>query len=41
MKFSEMPYARPDTDDLRHRLETLTAALLAAKTYEDAKQVFL
>ena len=41
MKFSEMPYARPDTDDLRHRLETLTAALLAAKTYEEAKQVFL
>ena len=41
MKFSEMPYERPDTDELRRRLEALTAALTAAASYEDAKKVFL
>lgn len=41
MKFSEMPYTRPDTDELKHALEALTADLTAAASYEDAKKAFL
>lgn len=41
MKFPEMPYERPDMDEVKQHLESLTAALTAAKTYDEAKQVFL
>ena len=41
MKFSEMVYTRPDLDEIKAQLESLTARLLAAKTYEEARQVFL
>ena len=41
MKFSEMPYARPDIDEVKQQLASLTAALRAAGSYEEAKQIFL
>ncbi len=41
MKFPEMPYERPDMDEVKQHLASLTAALGAAKTYDEAKQVFL
>ena len=41
MRFPEMPYERPDMDEVKQHLESLTAALRAAKTYAEAKQVFL
>ena len=41
MKFPEMPYERPDMDEVKQHLASLTAALTAAKTYDEAKQVFL
>lgn len=41
MKFSEMPYERPDLEQLKQDLSALTARLKAAQSYEEAKQVFL
>ena len=41
MKFSHLPYERPDVDDLISRLNALTAELKAADSYEAAKEVFL
>ena len=41
MKFSQMPYARPDAEKTKQQLSTLTEQLKAAKTYEEAKAVFL
>ena len=41
MKFSEMPYERPDADALKAELGTLTRSLTAAENYEAAKEVFL
>ena len=41
MKFSEMPYSRPDLEDLKRTLSTLTEKLSAAETYAAARQVFL
>ena len=41
MKFSEMPYERPDLDEVKALLEELTARLSAAKDYAEAKAVFL
>ena len=41
MKFSEMPYERPDLDGVKALLEELTARLSAAKDYAEAKAVFL
>ena len=41
MKFSEMPYERPDTDALKKELEELIGALRSAGSYEAAKSVFL
>ena len=41
MKFSEMPYQRPDADATKSALQALTERLKAAKSYEEAKAVFL
>ncbi|MBR0437493.1 MAG: M3 family oligoendopeptidase [Clostridia bacterium] len=41
MKFSEMPYKRPDPDAVKESLRALTERLKAAKSYEEAKAVFL
>ena len=40
MKFSEMPYERPDADALKAELGTLTRSLTAAENYEAAKKDF-
>ena len=41
MKFSEMPYERPDLDAVKERLSAFTARLKAAVSYDEAKAVFL
>ena len=41
MKFSEMPYKRPDPDAVKAKLQELTERLKNAKSYEEAKAVFL
>ena len=41
MKFSEMPYERPDIEDVKDQLVKLTARLKAAEDYAAAKTVFL
>ena len=41
MKFSEMTYTRPDPATSKQRLSALTAELKAAKSYEEARKVFL
>lgn len=41
LKFSEMPYKRPDLEAHKARLTDLTARLKAAKSYDEAKAVFL
>ena len=41
MKFSEMPYSRPDADGIKKQIAAFTERLKAAKTYEEAKAVFL
>ncbi len=41
MKFSEMPYQRPDLDAVKKELADLTAQLKNAPDYATAKQVFL
>ncbi len=41
MKFSEMPYERPDLEGLKQTLAGLTQRLKAATSYDEAKAVFL
>ena len=41
MKFSEMPYVRPDAEALKKQLAALTEQLKSAATYEAAREVFL
>ena len=41
MKFSEMPYERPDLDAVKGQLSQLTQRLKAAAGYDEAKAVFL
>ncbi len=41
MKFSEMPYKRPDPEELKAELQGWTQRLKAAKSYEEARTVFL
>ena len=41
MKFSEMPYERPDLDALKAQVAALTEQLKAAKSYAAAKETFL
>lgn len=41
MKFSEMTYERPDLEDVKAQLTTLTERLKAAGNYEEAKSIFL
>ena len=41
MKFSEMPYARPDLNELKQQLQSLTDRLKAAPDYDAAREVFL
>ena len=41
MKFSEMPYERPDPEAGKKALQELTERLKNAKSYEEAKAIFL
>ncbi len=41
MKFSQMPYERPDTEKLKELLQSLTRRFKAAESYAEAKEVFL
>ena len=41
MKFSEMPYSRPDAEEVKADLAKLTGRLKAAQSYEEARSVFL
>ena len=41
MKFSEMPYKRPDAEAVKAGLSGLTERLKAAESYEEARAVFL
>lgn len=41
MKFSEMPYSRPDKETVKNTIINLTKRLREAKSYEEAKAVFL
>ena len=41
MKFSEMPYTRPDTQALKQQMQSLTDALKTAPDYETARALFL
>ena len=41
MKFSQMPYARPDAEQAKQQLRTLTEQLRGAKTYGQARRAFL
>ena len=41
MKFCEMPYTRPDIDETKKSFDSLTERLASAKSYADAKEVFL
>ena len=41
MKFSEMPYTRPDAEALKKQMSQLTERLKSAASYEEARQVFL
>ena len=41
MKFSEMSYTRPDLDELKNRMKSLTALLRAAENYQQAREAFL
>ncbi len=41
MKFSEMPYARPDAAAVKTELASLTAAFRAAKSFDEADGVFV
>ncbi len=41
MKFSEMPYKRPDPEELKAKLTDLTERLRSASSYEAARSVFL
>ena len=41
MKFSEIPYQRPDPEKVIAELKTLTRRLKDAQSYEEARAVFL
>ncbi|MBQ9315326.1 MAG: M3 family oligoendopeptidase [Atopobiaceae bacterium] len=41
LKFRDMPYERPDVDQIKAQLAELTARLAAATSYDEAKAVFL
>ena len=41
MKFSEMPYKRPDPEEVKKELQALTERLGKAESYEEARAVFL
>ena len=41
IKFKEMPYTRPDPDEIRTEMAAFTEALKKADSYDTAKEVFL
>ena len=41
MKFSQMTYSRPNIDDVKAKFQVLIEKLSNAKSYEEAKEVFL
>ena len=41
MKFSQMPYSRPDMTEVKNTMQKLIQRLAEAQSYEEAKAVFL
>ena len=41
MKFSEMPYERPDVEEMKKGFRAFTERLKNAASYEEAREVFL
>ena len=41
IKFSEMPYSRPDIDEVKTEMQHMTEELAAAKSYDEAKDCFV
>ena len=41
MKFTEMPYERPDTDQIKKEMKGLTEELKSAQSYGEAREVFI
>lgn len=41
MKFSEMPYVRPDGEQIKRNIKSLTERLKNAKNYDEAREVFI
>ena len=41
MRFTEMPYERPDIEAINKEMQSLTEELEAAASYREAKEVFL
>ena len=41
MKFSEMPYERPDVEGLKKEITEFTESLKNADTYEEARDIFV
>ena len=41
IKFSEIPYARPDLDEVKGRMEELTASFRDASSYQEARDLFV
>lgn len=41
MKFSEMPYERPNLEEMKRQAAAFTEQLKAAASYEEARTVFL
>ncbi len=41
MKFSEMPYARPDLDAVKQQFADLRTRLENARSYAEAREIFL
>ncbi|MDO5416931.1 MAG: M3 family oligoendopeptidase [Lachnospiraceae bacterium] len=41
MKFSEIPYERPDLESIKQQLTALTERFKAAESYEEARSIFL
>lgn len=41
MKFSEMPYSRPDIEAIKSEITEITKKLLSAKDYDEAKDCFV
>ncbi len=41
IKFSEMPYARPDIEEIKNEIRELTEAFAGAASYEEARKIYV